>query len=203
MIGEVSHYLWRIPKQPHWRWVTAGFLVFALAAAVLLGLGSGSSEISQTEGAAKRALSGGTAAFTAGKFDKALLELRKATNLSPRSTQANFLLAQTYEAQGQLTNAAEAYADTIALDGAHLQARYKLALIQQRLGDVPAAVTQAEQVVSLDSSFAAGHLLLARLYASTGESAKARTEYEAFMKLAPAGSSSSNAESEMSKLSSP
>lgn len=127
------------------------------------------------------------AAYSSGEFDSAIADLERAVELRPEDAPAHLLLAQAYEASGDLSHAEDAYRVSIELDADQPQALYNLAVITATQGSASEAIGLLERALRIDRTFVAARLALADLYASKGDNGAARKHYKTVIEAEPYG----------------
>ena len=95
-----------------------------------LSLPTASSGADRVEAASARAAERASKALSKRETDKAIMAAEQAVALSPRTAQYRMLLGQSYLQAGRFQSAAQAFGDTLALDGGNGRAALNLALTQ-------------------------------------------------------------------------
>ena len=121
-----------------------------------------------------------------GEPDRAARDLRRAIELDPTATLPLELLGDTYLSLERHDRAADRYRTYLAIDDRSPQVWYKLGLALYRGGDITAAVSALERVISLDNGIAEAHLLLGLCARDLGNAALARRSLETAARLSPA-----------------
>lgn len=101
-----------------------------------------------------------------GRVDDAVRELRELTELSPDSPVAWANLGNALHQGARLDDAAASYDRALALNPAHVEARYRSAAVHLERGDLPAALGQAEACLRLKPD--CQHALAYRALAAQG-----------------------------------
>lgn len=125
--------------------------------------------------------------YEAGEFEAAIGDLEKAVEIDPADAGAQLLLAQAYEASGDLAKAETAYLASLQIDPKQPQALYNLAIIHRSQGKSAEAIDELERAVQIDRSFVAARVALGDLYAANGDKPAAREQYEAVLEMKPLG----------------
>lgn len=129
----------------------------------------------------------GISSYSKGNFDEAASKLEEAAKLHPQDAGVLRVLGQSYEAEGKLDKAAEAYSRSLVLEPAHPEILYNLAIIHKAQGKTREAIAELEKVIRMNGQFAGARLVLAELYAATGQKAKARRQYMWVLQAKPFG----------------
>ena len=111
-----------------------------------------------------------------GAVDVAESRVRRAIELDPKNPSAWNNLAVVMEAQGRLSEAADAYAEAARLDPESIGRRFALARLQQRLGRDEAAAVELRAVLELAPDFVEGRAELATVLARLGRLDEAELE---------------------------
>ncbi len=136
---------------------------------------------------ASKAGDSGFALYKKGDFKKAIPRLKEAVRLDPKNEAALRTLGQSYEAVGDLNKAASTYEAALAAKANQPEVLYNLAIIHKSQGKMDEAIEELEKAVSLNKRFVGARLVLAELFANSGNEAAAKEQYEAVLKLKPFG----------------
>jgi tetratricopeptide (TPR) repeat protein len=141
-------------------------------------------------------------ALKANKFDDALREAQAATAADPQSSEAQWVLGNTYNQmadtqtttelrQSYLTRAVDAYLQAIKLDPNYDSAYTNLATVYYKTGQYDEAQKRVEQALKINPSDATSHYILGTIYIqrNSTESSdvldKAQAEFEEAVKDDP------------------
>lgn len=167
------------------KWLTA---VAVLVAVLVVASVAGVRWLSRAKSDKAAALTDGARAlYSSAKFDAAIPDLEESIELDPGSAGPRLLLAQAYEASGDLAKAEAAYRASLRIDPAQPQALYNLAIIHESQGKTAEAIGELERALQADTAFVAARVTLAELYAAKGDKAAARKQYEAVVDMKPLG----------------
>lgn len=126
----------------------------------------------------------GMARAQLGEIDAAVAQYQAALALQPDNGLAWQSLGDVYAQQGKLTEAADAYQQSLAAGDSAL-VRSQLANIYLQAGDVAAAISQFEQAVALDPAQPRTLVRLGGLYAREGRLAEAEATFRAALESDP------------------
>lgn len=85
-----------------------------------------------------------------GNYEAAIEQFREALKLTPRDTQAQFLLARTYYSAGNVEEAIQSYSRVLETDPKHLEARLALAEIYRNRGQWNDAEREYRRIINID-----------------------------------------------------
>ncbi|MCA1624070.1 MAG: tetratricopeptide repeat protein, partial [Acidobacteria bacterium] len=121
--------------------------------------------------------------LSAGRFDEAIAELKKAQTLEPLSLIVNADLGTTLLFAGRVDEAIEQFQKTIEMDDRFAYARVNLGRAYLMKNDFPAAIVECEKALAL-SDDPRPLVILARAYAKLGQPEKARQQLDQLEKIA-------------------
>ena len=113
-----------------------------------------------------------------GKQDEALATLSKAYELEPQRIDLGVELARAYEAAGRDANAASLYKKLVATPGVSIDVRVRAGRFFARTGDMDATRQEAEEILAVEPSNAAGLFLRAEGLMADGHHDDARRLYQ-------------------------
>jgi len=93
-----------------------------------------------------------------------ILMLKELADADEPNIDAVFLLAQFSETSGQDSLAVERYTQLLELDPNQIEATWKLAMLNMKMGDLEDAVTRFELCVEEDAAFANGYFFIGRCF---------------------------------------
>lgn len=108
-----------------------------------------------------------------GNGESALRSAKRLIAVAPNTADAHFLLGQTLEHNGQLAKARSAFEQALRIDSMHIMASYRLAVHEQRDGDLAGALKRSEYLQQSPETRSAGLRLQAILLNSAGRYADA------------------------------
>ena len=117
----------------------------------------------------------------AGKKDEAIPEYEKAVQLNPADTASQTNLATAYLEKARLSDAERVFKWVLTTDPASAAAYNGMGLIAIQRQDTTQALGYFEKAVELDADLIEAQLNLGLIYRMAGDSAKARTCFEAFL----------------------
>jgi eukaryotic-like serine/threonine-protein kinase len=112
--------------------------------------------------------------MSAGRFDEALAENRRAQELDPLSLPINMTLGWVLLNARQYDQSAEQLRKTVELDPHFILAHHRLGLVYEQQGKYDEAIAEFRQVVNLSSGKPLGITALAHVYALSGKRAEAQ-----------------------------
>ncbi len=121
------------------------------------------------------------------KFEAAAIELERAVVKNPDDFEARYLLAQAYEALGELDNAINAYEKAVELNPKDARAQYNLAIVYKAAGMNNLAIKTLEKAVKNDGDFVGARFMLAKMYSEDKQFDKVEEEYEEIIEINPYG----------------
>jgi O-antigen ligase len=95
----------------------------------------------------------GRTQFDLGQFDAGILKMKRAIQLNPYSASLHDELAQAYRRIGQYTEAMRYQQKAVRCYPLHPLYHYHLSLLHEQLGDMDAAISEAEQALIIESPF--------------------------------------------------
>lgn len=135
----------------------------------------------------QKAYAAGLNAYTKGKFDTAIQSLEHAKKLNPADAKTHLNLAQSYEAEGQLSKASDEYKASISSNPNQPEAHYNLAIIYKSQGNLDKAIQELESTLKLNKNFITARIALGDLYSQKNDKGNAKKQYETVIKLKPFG----------------
>lgn len=117
-------------------------------------------------------------------LDGALKDLDKSIALSP-SSEAHYERGRLYEKLGNLTQAAEDYANSIQLNPNYAKPYLNQGILFARGGDMEKATTNFNKAIELDDNYALAHFNLGMAYKQKGENKSALNAFTKAIQLEP------------------
>ena len=155
----------------------------------------------------RRAFADGVSAAVAGDPDTAIRKFNEAIELDPRCTDCYYNLGIAFAQKKAYEDAEAAFRKAIALrpdfpDAHHslANALYNLGVTEWNAGRVPAARRQFEAAVAADPEHAEAHYRLGMTLVNAGELARAASEFETYLHLAPDGPNAQQAREHLVQL---
>ena len=111
--------------------------------------------------------------MSAGRFDEALAQIRRAQELDPLSLPINMTLGWVYLTGRQNEQSVDQLRKTLELDPSFVLAHHRLGLVYEQQGKYDAAIAEFKQVVNLTGGKPLGMTGLARAYALAGKHGEA------------------------------
>lgn len=124
-------------------------------------------------------LSAGNAALTAGRYDEAEANYRRALEMRPAFAQAWTNLGTTYQERGDLVAALDCHRRSVEIDPNFIDGLYNLANAYKEADDAPAAIAAFEKTLRLRPDFAQAHLNYGLALLTAGRLEEAWPHYEA------------------------
>jgi len=129
----------------------------------------------------------GTAYMDAKEWDKAELALKRAIELAPDASNAFFALGELYMQQKKYSEAEQRLRQGLRIDNHSWRGHFALGRVYWASGDVQQAAKQIALTLQLNQDLADAHLLAGNILLRNGKREDARTEFEAYLRLAPKG----------------
>ena len=129
----------------------------------------------------------GTAYMGAKEWDKAELALKQAIELAPNASNAFFALGELYLQQKKYSEAEKRLRQGLRIDNRSWRGHFALGRVYWANGDVQQAAKQTALTLQLNPDLADAHLLAGNILLRSGKREDARTEFEAYLRLAPKG----------------
>jgi len=104
--------------------------------------------------AVQRRMTEGSAHYTVGRYDAALVEFRKAAAMDPRSVEARLWVGHTRYMQRDYEGAIAEYTTALAVDPGHIGSLYARGLARQLLHDHKSAIADFTEIVALKRTHA-------------------------------------------------
>jgi tetratricopeptide (TPR) repeat protein len=133
-------------------------LVFSIV--ILLVLAACQSETQDVE----EVLESSRAHLEAGEYEKALTELEAAVEANPDSSDAHFLLGQTYNQTGEMLKAVDEFNEVLRIDPESAAAHHNLGVTYFQLQNPGAAVAEFQKALELDPDDPDTHYQLGATY---------------------------------------
>ncbi len=112
--------------------------------------------------------------MSAGRFDEALTQIRRAQELDPLSLPINMTLGWVLLNARQYDQSAEQLRKTLEMDPNFILAHHRLGLVYEQQGKYDEAIAEFRQVLNLSAGKPPGIAALARAYALSGKPAEAQ-----------------------------
>jgi tetratricopeptide (TPR) repeat protein len=112
--------------------------------------------------------------MSAGRFDEALAQIRRAQELDPLSLPINMTWGWVLLTARQNDQSVEQLRKTLEMDPNFVLTRHRLGLVYEQQGKYEEAIAEFKQVVSLTASKSLGLTALAHAYALSGKRAEAQ-----------------------------
>jgi tetratricopeptide (TPR) repeat protein len=129
----------------------------------------------------------GTAYMDALQWEDAEKALRRARELKPENMPVLLSLAEAYRRQKLYTDAEAVLSDGLKLDESSWQAHFALARVYWERDEILKAAPHAGRTLQLKPDYPDAHLLAGNLFVRLNLPARALTEYEEYLRLAPKG----------------
>jgi len=113
-----------------------------------------------------------------GQVQKAIARVTQQVAAYPDDADAHFILGSLYATSDRPAEAKDQFGRAIQLNPQLIQAYTRLADLNQRLGEVDAALARYEQALAMEPKSVLLHSIVADLYSRKGDIAKARKHYE-------------------------
>ncbi len=112
--------------------------------------------------------------MSAGRFDEALAQIRRAQDLDPLSLPINMVLGWVFLNARQYDQGVEQLRKTLEMDPNFILTHHRLGLIYEQQKKYPEAIAEFKQVVNLSNGKPLGISALARAYALSGKRVEAQ-----------------------------
>jgi len=142
----------------------------------------------------------GTAYMDAKEWDKAELALKRAIELAPDASNAFFALGELYMQQKKYSEAERRLRQGLRIDNRSWRGHFALGRVYWASGDVQQAAKQIALTLQLNQDLADAHLLAGNILLRSGKREDARTEFEAYLRLAPKGEFASQVKTILQKM---
>lgn len=129
----------------------------------------------------------GTAYMDAKEWNKAELALKQAIELAPNASNAFFALGELYLRQKKYSEAEKQLRQGLGIDNRSWRGHFALGRVYWASNDVKQAAKQIALTLQLNPDLADAHLLAGNILLRSGKREDARTEFEAYLRLAPKG----------------
>lgn len=129
----------------------------------------------------------GTAYMDAKEWNKAELALKQAIELAPNASNAFFALGELYLRQKKYSEAEKHLRQGLGIDNRSWRGHFALGRVYWASNDVKQAAKQIALTLQLNPDLADAHLLAGNILLRSGKREDARTEFEAYLRLAPKG----------------
>ena len=129
----------------------------------------------------------GTAYMDAKEWNKAQLALKRAIELAPNASNAFFALGELYLQQKKYSEAEKHLRQGLGIDNRSWRGHFALGRVYWASSDVKQAAKQIALTLQLNPDLADAHLLAGNILLRSGKREDARTEFEAYLRLAPKG----------------
>ena len=149
--------------------------------------GAVDSTTSTTEASALRESLPGSNELRKGDVSGARVAILTHLKQNPDDLRARYLLALTYERQGDAEGAIRVYEDVIQTDERNFEAYYRIGELQRGMDRPADAVASFTKALELNDDFAAARVALAEVSGETGETDRAITLYFDVIEERPMG----------------
>jgi Flp pilus assembly protein TadD len=142
----------------------------------------------------------GTAYMDAKEWNKAELALKQAIELAPNASNAFFALGELYLQQKKYSEAEKQLRQGLGIDNRSWRGHFALGRVYWAGSDVKQAAKQIALTLQLNPDLADAHLLAGNILLRSGKREDARTEFEAYLRLAPKGEFAKQVETILQKI---
>jgi len=142
----------------------------------------------------------GTACMDAKEWNKAELALKQAIELAPNASNAFFALGELYLQQKKYSEAEKQLRQGLGIDNRSWRGHFALGRVYWASSDVKQAAKQIALTLQLNPDLADAHLLAGNILLRSGKREDARTEFEAYLRLAPKGEFAKQVETILQKI---
>jgi Flp pilus assembly protein TadD len=142
----------------------------------------------------------GTAYMDAKEWNKAELALKQAIELAPNASNAFFALGELYLQQKKYSEAEKQLRQGLGIDNRSWRGHFALGRVYWASSDVKQAAKQIALTLQLNPDLADAHLLAGNILLRSGKREDARTEFEAYLRLAPKGEFAKQVETILQKI---
>ena len=142
----------------------------------------------------------GTAYMDAKEWNKAELALKQAIELAPNASNAFFALGELYLQQKKYSEAEKYLRQGLGFDNRSWRGHFALGRVYWASNDVKQAAKQIALTLQLNPDLADAHLLAGNILLRSGKREDARTEFEAYLRLAPKGEFANQVEKILQKM---
>jgi Flp pilus assembly protein TadD len=142
----------------------------------------------------------GTAYMDAKEWNKAELALKQAIELAPNASNAFFALGELYLQQKKYSEAEKQLRQGLGIDNRSWRGHFALGRVYWASSDVKQAAKQIALTLQLNPDLADAHLLAGNILLRGGKREDARTEFEAYLRLAPKGEFAKQVETILQKM---
>ena len=129
----------------------------------------------------------GTAYMDAKEWDKAELALKQALELAPNTSNAFFALGELYLQQKKYSEAEKRLRQGLKIENRSWRGHFALGRTYWASSDIKQAAKQIALTLQLNPDLADAHLFAGNILLRGGKREDARTEFEAYLRLAPKG----------------
>jgi Flp pilus assembly protein TadD len=142
----------------------------------------------------------GTAYMDEKEWNKAELALKQAIELAPNAPNAFFALGELYLRQKKYSEAEKDLRQGLAIDNHSWRGHFALGRVYWANSEVQQAAKQIAITLQLNPDLADAHLLAGNILLRSGKREDARTEFEAYLRLAPKGEYANQVETILKKM---
>src|SRR5215467_582941 len=142
----------------------------------------------------------GTAYMDAKEWNKAELALKQAIELAPNASNAFFALGELYLRQKKYSEAEKHLRQGLSIDNRSWRGHFALGRVYWASSDIKQAAKQIALTLQLNPDLADAHLLAGNILLRSGKREDARTEFEAYLRLAPKGEFANQVETILQKM---
>ena len=136
----------------------------------------------------------------ASQWEKAEASLKEAVRIDPKAVAALTSLGEVYRREKKYEDAEKTLEHALKLDNNSWESNFTLGRIYWELKDIPKAGRYVARSIELQPNMAEGHLLAGNIFMRAGLPDNALIEYEEYLRLAPKGEFSAQAQTLVDKL---
>jgi tetratricopeptide (TPR) repeat protein len=136
----------------------------------------------------------------ASEWEKAEASLKEAVRIDPKAVSALTSLGEVYRREKKYADAEKILEQALKLDNNSWESNFTLGRIYWELKDIPKAGRYVARSIELQPNMAEGHLLAGNIFMRAGLPDNALIEYEEYLRLAPKGEFSAQAQTLVDKL---
>ena len=134
------------------------------------------------------------------QWEKAELSFKEAVRIDPKAVLALTSLGEVYRREKKYEEAQKTLEGALKLDNNSWESNFTLGRVYWELKDIPKAGRYVARSIELQPDVAEGHLLAGNIFVRAGLPDNALIEYEEYLRLAPKGEFSAQAQALVDKL---